>query len=155
MFSGAALEELALPALRAVGQGSANPPCLIVLRYHGRGGGETLGLVGKGITYDSGGFFLKPQGDLVRQKADMGGAAAVIAATGAIAELSLPVDLLAVVPAAENMIGGGAYRPSDILATAAPERRNPSPDAEGRIVLADGLWYAQQQGAERLIDVAT
>jgi leucyl aminopeptidase len=156
VLSGAELEELGLPALRAVGQGSANPPCLILVRYHGREGGEMLGLVGKGITYDSGGFFLKPQGDLVRQKADMGGAAAVIAAVGAIAELSLPVDLLAVVPAAENMIGGGAYRPGDIIPTAAGLNVEiTNPDAEGRIVLADGLWHAQQQGARRLIDVAT
>jgi leucyl aminopeptidase len=156
LYSGAALEQLALPALRAVGQGSVNAPCLIVARYRGREGGETLGLVGKGITYDSGGFFLKPQGDLVRQKADMGGGAAVIAAAGAIAELGLPVDLVAVVPAAENMIGGAAFRPGDIIDTAAGltvEITNP--DAEGRLVLADGLWFAQQHGARRLIDVAT
>jgi leucyl aminopeptidase len=152
--SGEALEELGLHALQAVGQGSANAPCLIVLRY--LGGGQTLGLVGKGITYDSGGFFLKPQGDLVRQKADMGGGAAVIAATGAIAELGLPVDILALVPAAENMIGGGAYRPGDIVRTAAGLNVEvTNPDAEGRLVLADGLWYAQQQGVERLIDIAT
>ena len=153
--SGAALEELGLHALEAVGQGSANPPCLIVLRYHG-GGSETLGLVGKGITYDSGGLFLKPQGDLVRQKADMGGGGAVIAATGAIAELGLPVELLALVPAAENMIGGAAYRPGDIVPTAAGLNVEiTNPDAEGRLVMADALWYARRLGADRLIDIAT
>src|SRR5581483_4814789 len=111
-----------------------------------------LGLVGKSITFDSGGYFLKQQSDIVRQKADMGGGAAVLGAVGAIAELGV----LAVLPAAENMIGGGAFRPGDILRTASGltvEVTNP--DAEGRIVMADALWYARREGAARLVDVAT
>jgi leucyl aminopeptidase len=115
-----------------------------------------LGLIGKSITFDSGGYFLKPQGDIVKQKADMGGGAAVLAAVGAIAELGLPIDVLGVLPAAENLIGGAAYRPSDILTTAAGltvEITNT--DAEGRLVLADALWYAREQGATRLVDLAT
>jgi leucyl aminopeptidase len=151
------IELLGLGALAVVGAGSVNTPRLIVLRY--RGGGrdaEVLGLVGKAITFDSGGFFLKPQSDIVRQKTDMGGGAAVIAAVGAIAELGLPLDVLAVVPAAENMLSGGAYRPGDIIKTAAGltvEVTNP--DAEGRLVLADALWYARREGATHLIDIAT
>ena len=148
------LEAVGLRALMAVGGGSVHAPRLIVLR-RGEDGGA-LGLIGKAITFDSGGFFLKRQEDIVRQKADMGGGAAVIAAVGAAAELGLPLGLLGVVPAAENMIGGGAYRPGDIVETAAGltvEVTNP--DAEGRLVMADALWYARQHGATRLIDIAT
>jgi leucyl aminopeptidase len=153
----AELERLGLGGLIAVGRGSANEPRLIVLRYRGKGdGAPALGLVGKSITFDSGGYFLKQQSDIVRQKADMGGGAAVIAAVGAIAELGLPLDVLAVLPAAENMIGGGAFRPGDILRTAAGltvEITNP--DAEGRVVMADALWYASKEGVTHLVDVAT
>jgi leucyl aminopeptidase len=150
-----AIEQAGLGALAAVGRGSVNAPRLIVLRYRG-GGADTTGLVGKAITFDSGGFFLKPQNDIVRQKADMGGGAAVIAAVGALAELETPVDVVAVVPAAENMIDGGAYRPGDIITTAAGltvEVTNP--DAEGRLVMADALSYLKQEGATPIIDVAT
>jgi leucyl aminopeptidase len=150
-----AIERAGLGALAAVGRGSVNAPRLIVLRYRG-GGTNTLGLVGKAITFDSGGFFLKTQSDIVRQKADMGGGAAVIAAVGALAELEVPVDVVAVVPAAENMIGGGAYRPGDIITTASGltvEVTNP--DAEGRLVMADALWYVKEQGATPIVDIAT
>ena len=153
----AEIARLGLAALAAVGAGGANPPRLIVLRYQGKGGGRAdLGLVGKSITFDSGGLFLKPQGDIVKQKADMGGGAAVIGAMGAIAELGLPLDILGVLPAAENMIDGAAFRPGDIIRTAAGLTvENTNPDAEGRLVLADALWFAQEQGVARLVDVAT
>ena len=148
---------LGLGALAAVGAGSANSPRLVVIRHRAdAGAGTVLGLVGKGVTYDSGGYFLKGQSDLVKQKADMGGAAAVIGAVGAVAELGVPLELLAVIPAAENMIDGAAYRPNDILRTASGltvEVTNP--DAEGRLIMADALWYARQHGATHLIDVAT
>lgn len=152
------IEELGLGALIAVGKGSVNEPRLIVVRYEGENApaDQLLGLVGKAITFDTGGYFLKPQGDIVKQKADMGGGAAVIGAIGAIAELKLPIRIIGILPAAENMIGGAAFRPSDIVTTAAGltvEITNT--DAEGRLVLADGLWYAQQQGVTRLVDVAT
>ena len=149
------IEQLGLGALVAVGAGSVNTPRLIVLAYRG-GGTGTLGVVGKGITFDSGGLFLKRQDEIVRQKADMAGGAAVIAAVGAIAELGVPIDVLAAVPAAENMIGGAAYRPGDIVRTAAGltvEVTNP--DAEGRLALADALWFVKREGATRLIDLAT
>jgi leucyl aminopeptidase len=146
-----------LPALALVGGSSANQPRLIVLRYRGAPASpRLLGLVGKGVTFDSGGYFLKTQDDIVRQKADMGGSAAVLGAVGAAAELGLPLELLAVIPAAENMLDGSAYRPSDIYTSAAGltiEVTNT--DAEGRLLLADGLWYARGQGATHLIDVAT
>jgi leucyl aminopeptidase len=150
-----AIEQAGLRALAAVGAGSVNQPRLIVLRYRG-GGTGAAGLVGKAITFDSGGFFLKSQNDIVRQKADMGGGAAVIAAVGALAELGAPVDIVAVIPAAENMIGGGAYRPGDVITTAAGltvEVTNP--DAEGRLVMADALTYLKAEGATPIIDVAT
>jgi leucyl aminopeptidase len=152
----AAIERAGLGGLAAVGRGSANEPRLIVLRHREEERGADLGLVGKSVTFDSGGFFLKPQGDIVKQKADMGGGAAVIGAIGAIAELGLPLGVLGVLPAAENMIGGDAFRPGDIVTTAAGltvEITNP--DAEGRLIMADALWFAGKEGARRLVDVAT
>jgi leucyl aminopeptidase len=147
-----------LPALAAVGGASAQPPQLIVLR-HGHPQAPqrpALALVGKAVTFDAGGYFLKPQSDIVRQKGDMAGGAAVLAALGAIAELELPLTTIGVVAACENMIGPDAIRPSDVIATAAGltvEVTNP--DAEGRLILADALWYARGQGATHVIDLAT
>ena len=131
---------------------------LIVMRHDAADapGGADLGLVGKSITFDSGGYFLKQQADIVRQKADMGGGAAVVAAIGAVAELGLPLSILGVLPAAENMIGGAAFRPGDIIRTASGVTVEvTNPDAEGRIVMADALWFAREDGARRLVDVAT
>jgi leucyl aminopeptidase len=153
----AEIERLGLGALAAVGRGSANEPRLIVLRYSGKGGSApALGLIGKSVTFDSGGLFLKPQGDIVKQKADMGGGAAVIGAIGAIAELGLPIDVLGVLPAAENMIDGASFRPGDIMKTASGLTvENTNPDAEGRLIMADALWFAGKEGATRLVDIAT
>jgi leucyl aminopeptidase len=152
------IEQLGMGALMTVARGSAAPPRLLVLRYRPAGSDPTarLGLVGKAVTFDSGGYFLKGQSDIIRQKADMAGGAAVVCAAGAIAELGLPLDVVAVVPACENMLGGAAFRPGDILTTAAGltvEVTNP--DAEGRLILADALWYARREAATRLIDLAT
>ena len=115
-----------------------------------------LALVGKAVTFDTGGYFLKPQSDIVRQKADMAGGAAVVAALGAIAELGLPLSVTGVVPACENMLSGSAIRPTDVITTAAGltvEVTNP--DAEGRLILADALWWARRDGATHLVDLAT
>jgi leucyl aminopeptidase len=147
--------EAGLPALAAVGGSSANAPRLIVLR---RGGADApqLALVGKSVTFDAGGYFLKPQSDIVRQKADMAGGAAVLAALGAIAELEIPLSVLGVLPACENMLGPDPIRPTDVIRTAAGltvEVTNP--DAEGRLILADALWYARAQGATHVVDLAT
>src|ERR671929_200969 len=147
-----------LPALAAVGGSSATPPKLIVLRHEPPGAAERprLGFVGKAVTFDAGGYFLKPQSDIVRQKGDMAGGAAVLAAMGAIAELGVGVNVTGVIAACENMVGPDAIRPSDVIETAAGltvEVTNP--DAEGRLILADALWYAQRAGATQLIDLAT
>jgi leucyl aminopeptidase len=148
-----------LPALAAVGRSSTAPPQLIVLRREAADAPARphVALVGKAVTFDAGGYFLKPQSDIVRQKGDMAGGAAVLAAMGAIAELDLAVSFTGVIAACENMIGPDAIRPSDVIDTAAGltvEVTNP--DAEGRLVLADALWYARTAvGATHLIDLAT
>ena len=147
--------EAGLPALAAVGGSSTQAPRLIVLR-HGSAEAPQLALVGKSVTFDAGGYFLKPQSDIVRQKADMAGGAAVLAALGAIAELDLPLSVLGVLPACENMLGPEPIRPTDVIRTAAGltvEVTNP--DAEGRLILADALWYARARGATRVVDLAT
>ncbi len=147
-------DEAGLPALAAVGGSSANRPRLIVLR-HGEGTPQ-LALVGKSVTFDAGGYFLKPQSDIVRQKADMAGGAAVLAALGAIAELEIGLSVLGVLPACENMLGPDPIRPTDVIRTAAGltvEVTNP--DAEGRLILADALHYARARGATRVVDLAT
>jgi leucyl aminopeptidase len=150
--------EAGLPALAAVGRSSTAPPRLIVMRHHPEGAPDRphIALVGKAVTFDAGGYFLKPQSDIVRQKGDMAGGAAVLAAMGAIAELELPVNVTGVLAACENMVGPEAIRPSDVIETAAGltvEVTNP--DAEGRLILADALWYARSQGATQMIDLAT
>jgi leucyl aminopeptidase len=150
--------EAGLGALAAVGASSPAPPLLLVLRHQPPGAPDAprLALVGKAVTFDTGGYFLKPQSDIVRQKADMAGGAAVVAALGAIAELELPLSVTGVVPACENMLSGSAIRPTDVITTAAGltvEVTNP--DAEGRLILADALWYARRDGATHLVDLAT
>ena len=147
-----------LGALAAVGGSSPIPPRLIVLRHAPPRALDTprLALIGKAVTFDTGGYFLKPQSDIVRQKADMAGGAAVVAALGAIAELGLPLSVTGYVPACENMLSGTAIRPTDVITTAAGltvEVTNP--DAEGRLILADALWYARRGGATHIVDLAT
>jgi leucyl aminopeptidase len=150
--------ESGLGALAAVGGSSPIPPRLLVLRHEPPGAPDAprLALVGKAVTFDTGGYFLKPQADIVRQKADMAGGAAVVAALGAIAELGLPLSVTGVVPACENMLSGSAIRPTDVIETAAGltvEVTNP--DAEGRLILADALWWARGDGATHVVDLAT
>jgi leucyl aminopeptidase len=151
-------EEIAakkMGGLIAVSQGSAEEPRLIVLRYAG-GGSSTLGLVGKGVTFDTGGISLKPGAGMNEMKYDMSGAAAVLEAVAAIAELGLAVDLVAVTPATENMPSGTAIKPGDVITQyngTTVEVNNT--DAEGRLILADALAYAIELGAERVVDLAT
>jgi leucyl aminopeptidase len=150
--------EAGLPALAAVGRSSTTPPRLIVMRHQPDGAPDRphVALVGKAVTFDAGGYFLKPQSDIVRQKGDMAGGAAVLAALGAIAELELKANVTGVIAACENMIGPDAIRPSDVIETAAGltvEVTNP--DAEGRLILADALWHARALGATHLVDLAT
>ena len=147
-----------LGALAAVGGSSPIDPVLIVIRHEPPGAPEAprLALVGKSVTFDTGGYFLKPQSDIIKQKADMGGGAAVVGALGAIAELGLPVAVTGVLPACENMLSGTAIKPTDVITTASAltvEVMNP--DAEGRLILADALWWARRDGATHLVDLAT
>jgi leucyl aminopeptidase len=142
--------------LVAVSRGGGEPARLIVLRYAGGGSGPALGLIGKGVTFDTGGISLKPGAGMQEMKYDMSGAAAVLEAVAAIAELGLAVDLVAVVPSTENMPSGSAIKPGDVITQyngKTVEVNNT--DAEGRLILADALAYAVELGAERLVDLAT
>ena len=155
VFGRAELEEQGMGGLLAVGQGSAEEPKLIVLRYAG-GSGRKVAFVGKGVTFDTGGISLKPGAGMHEMKMDMSGGAAVLEAVAAIAELELPLDLIAVVPTTENMPSGTAIKPGDVITQyngKTVEVNNT--DAEGRLILADALAYAVEQGAERIIDLAT
>jgi leucyl aminopeptidase len=149
------IKEKGMGGLVAVSQGTAEEPQLIVLRYQG-GGEETLGFVGKGVTFDSGGISIKPAGSMHEMKMDMSGAAAVIEAVSAIAKLEIPIDILAVIPSTENMPSGTAIKPGDIITQLngkTVEVNNT--DAEGRLILADALAYSVKLGADRIVDLAT
>ena len=149
------IESAGMGAFAGVARGSDEEPALITLRYRG-GDTETLGLVGKAVTFDAGGISIKPANKMSDMKFDMSGGAAVIAATAAIAELGLPVDLVAVVGACENLLDGRSMKPGDILrARTGTTIEVINTDAEGRLVLADCMTHAIDQGARRLIDVAT
>jgi leucyl aminopeptidase len=152
----AELAEKKMGGLLAVSQGGPEEPRMIVLRYACGGNGPALGLVGKGVTFDTGGISLKPGAGMHEMKMDMSGAAAVLEAMAAIAELELPIDLVAVVPSTENMPSGTAVKPGDVITQyngKTVEVNNT--DAEGRLILADALAYAIELGAERLVDLAT
>jgi leucyl aminopeptidase len=147
-----------LGALAAVGGSGASPPLLLVLRHRPAKAppAPRLALVGKGVTFDTGGYFLKSKPEIVRQKGDMAGGAAVIAALGAIAELALPLSVTGFVPVCENLVGVNAIRPTDVITTASGLTVEVvNPDAEGRLILADALWQARRDGATHLVDLAT
>jgi leucyl aminopeptidase len=152
------MAELGMGSFGAVAQGSHNEARTIVLHYEpeGAAGDVVLGLVGKAITFDTGGISIKPALYMEDMKGDMSGGAAVLAGIGAIAEVGLPVRVIAVVGATENMVGGGSYRPGDIVrAMNGKTIEIVNTDAEGRLVLADVLWYARELGATHLVDFAT
>src|SRR5829696_2693144 len=153
----AAIVERGMGAFASVAQGSHTEPRLIVLRYRPSGAsGPHLAFVGKAVTFDTGGISIKPSAKMQEMKFDMSGGAAVIEATEAIARLGLPVTLTAVVPATENMPSGTAMKPGDIVtAMNGKTIEVNNTDAEGRLILADALAYAIDQGAERLLDIAT
>ena len=151
------MSELKMSALLAVGQGSVNEPRLIVLKY--QGGDENkrpVVLVGKGITFDTGGISLKPGPNMEQMKFDMGGAASVFGAFEACADMQLPINLVCIIAAAENMPDGNAYRPGDVLTSMSGKTIEVlNTDAEGRLVLCDALTYSQRFNPLALIDVAT
>ncbi|HEY2906070.1 MAG TPA: leucyl aminopeptidase [Vicinamibacterales bacterium] len=144
--------------LLGVARGSSEPPRLIVFRHEPPGvtAGPVLGLVGKGVTFDTGGISIKPADGMERMKDDMAGGAAVACAMRAIALLKAPIRVIGIVPTTENMPGGRAIKPGDILESAEGKTVEViNTDAEGRLILGDGLWYARQLGATHLVDVAT
>ncbi len=150
------MEKLGMGSLLAVGRGSANPSRLVVLKYDGGGDAKPFVLVGKGITFDSGGLNLKVQGGIEEMKFDMLGAATVIGTLVAAAKMDLALNLVVVVPAVENMTGDDAYRPSDVLTSMSGKTIEVlNTDAEGRLVLCDALTYAQRFEPQALVDVAT
>jgi leucyl aminopeptidase len=152
------LERLGMGMLLGVGRGSAEPPRLVAIRYEPAGApaSPVLGLVGKGITFDTGGISIKPAADMDRMKDDMAGGAAVACAMRALAELKAPIRVIGVIPIAENMPGGRAIRPGDVLKSASGKTVEViNTDAEGRLILGDALWYAKTLGATHLVDIAT
>jgi len=160
---------LGMGSYLSVAQGSHEPPRFIVMRYHGRsrskknGDGAGRGtrsydvaFVGKGITFDSGGISIKPADNMHHMKADMTGAASVIAALAAIGRLKPNVNVLGVAPCTENLPGGGATKPGDVFTSMSGKTVEViNTDAEGRLVLIDGITYAQREGARRVVDIAT
>jgi leucyl aminopeptidase len=141
----------------AVGQGSARPPRFIIMEYgQPDGAGSTICLVGKGITFDTGGISIKPADRMADMKMDMGGAAAVLGAMHTLAELQLPLHVVALISTAENMPGANAYRPGDVIKTLSGKTVEVlNTDAEGRIVLADALHYAARYQPRAVVDLAT
>jgi leucyl aminopeptidase len=152
------IARLHMGLLLGVSRGSAEPPRVIVMTHEPAGApaAPVLGLVGKGITFDTGGISIKPADGMERMKDDMAGGAAVIGAMRAISLLQAPIKVVGIVPASENMPGGRATKPGDVLTGAGGRTVEVlNTDAEGRLILGDGLWYAQRLGATHLVDVAT
>jgi len=149
--------EQSMGAFLAVARGTRNEPAFIILEHNaGRTELPTVVLVGKGVTFDSGGLSLKTRDGMIPMKSDMGGAAAVLGATQAIVELDLPVHLVALCPCVENMPDGDAYRPSDVIvASNGVSIEIHSTDAEGRMILADALVYAGRYAPDAVVDIAT
>ncbi len=153
-----AMEKLGMGALLGVAQGSVNPPFLIIMKYQParQFGGDHLALVGKGVTFDTGGISIKPADGMEKMKYDMAGAAAAIGAMRAIAQLKPALPVTAYIPTVENMINGNAQRPGDIVTSLLGKTIEVlNTDAEGRLILADAITYAKRQGATHLLDAAT
>lgn len=151
------IENLGMGAFLAVNQGSTEPPKMIVLKYQGKDDWkDVIGLVGKGITFDTGGYSIKTKSGIVGMKSDMGGAAAVLGAMEIIGELKPEQNVVAVIPSTDNMISGSAFKPDDVITSMSGKTIEVlNTDAEGRLVLADAVTYAKHHGAEYLVDVAT
>lgn len=155
VLDGEAIRAAGMGAFAAVAQGSPRDPRLIRLEYSG-GDAPPVGLIGKAITFDTGGLNLKRGGDMAEMKFDMAGGAAVIEAIAALAELRAPVNVIGVVGAAENMLSGTSVLPGDVVtALDGTTIEVDNPDAEGRLVLADCLTYARREGCRQLVDIAT
>ncbi|SEN21504.1 leucyl aminopeptidase [Paenisporosarcina quisquiliarum] len=151
------IEELGMGALLAVNQGSVEEPRLIALKYQATDDWtDVVGLVGKGITFDTGGYSIKTKTGIVGMKGDMGGAAAVLGAMQIIGELRPNKNVIAIIASTDNMISGNAFKPDDVITSMSGKTIEIlNTDAEGRLVLADAVTYAKQQGANYIVDVAT
>jgi leucyl aminopeptidase len=153
------IAELKMGALIGVAQGSVEPPRVIVVRYtpaEARAGAPVLGLVGKAVTFDTGGISIKPANNMEKMKYDMGGGATMLAAMRALAALAPSIPVICVIPATENMPGGRAQKPGDVqVAMSGKTIEVINTDAEGRLILADAVFYARKLGATHLIDAAT
>ncbi|NII12080.1 leucyl aminopeptidase [Oleiagrimonas sp. C23AA] len=151
------MAELGMHSLLAVGRGSANPPRLVVLKWNGgKDGDKPYVLVGKGVTFDSGGISLKPGPGMEEMKFDMCGAAGMLGTFTAAVKMKLAVNLVCVVPSVENMPDGDSYRPSDVVTTMSGQTVEVlNTDAEGRLILCDALTYAQRFEPKALVDAAT
>ena len=151
------MQKLGMGALLAVASASHNPPKLIVLRYNGAAKGrKPIALVGKGITFDTGGISLKPAGEMDEMKFDMSGAGSVLGAIRALAGMKAPVNVVGVIPTCENMPGGHATRPGDLVTTLSGQTVEIlNTDAEGRLILCDALTYAARFNPEKVADIAT
>jgi leucyl aminopeptidase len=151
------MERLGMGALAAVARASHQPPKLITIKYSGgRKGARPLALVGKGITFDTGGISLKPAGEMDEMKFDMSGAASVLGAIRALAGMKAPVNVVGVIPACENMPGGAAAKPGDVVTTLSGQTVEIlNTDAEGRLILCDALTYAERFKPEAVVDIAT
>lgn len=156
IFDKKQLQKRKMNAILAVGNGSKNEPYMIYLNYKPKNANKKIALVGKGVTYDSGGYSLKPTSGMIDMKADMAGGALVVSTIHAAAKLNLPVELIGVIPCVENMINGSSYKPGDvIIASNGKSIEVKDTDAEGRIILADALHFASQQKPDEIIDFAT
>ena len=150
------LREKGMGGVLGVAKGSEEEPRFIVMRYKGAGDARPVALVGKGITFDTGGISIKPAAGMEEMKGDMAGGASVIAAMSAIARLRPNVNVVGIVPATENMPGGAAIKPGDVLVTMKGKTIEViNTDAEGRLILSDGLAFAVEEGATAIIDIAT
>jgi len=157
-----AMAKLGMGALLGVAQGSSNPPFLVVVKYRpsmlpgGPSSGDHLALVGKGVTFDTGGISIKPSEGMEKMKYDMAGAAAVIGAMRAIAQLKPAIPVTGYVPTVENMVNGNAQRPGDIVTALSGKTIEVlNTDAEGRLILVDAITYAHRNGATHIVDAAT
>lgn len=151
------LEKEGMGAYLAVAQGSDEPPKMVVMKYEGNPGGKTVGIVGKGVTFDSGGYDIKPSQAMLRMYGDMAGAAATLGAIKSVAEEKLPINVVAIMSMTENLVNGQAFKPSDILTSMSGKTIEVlNTDAEGRLVLCDSLTYMQKHhNPDVLVDIAT
>jgi leucyl aminopeptidase len=156
VLESADMEKLGMGALLSVARGSVQPPKLIVLEYRGAGNSKPVVLVGKGVTFDTGGISLKPAAEMDEMKFDMSGAGSVLGTLKAVAEMKLPINVVGLMPATENMPGGRATKPGDIVTSMSGQTVEVlNTDAEGRLILCDALTYAERYQPSAVIDIAT